>query len=161
MTIAQFHEDFNNKKWEKFNSEKVCKIAYARIQGKNQLIEHFKNSSLMFEDPKCRPIIFAASPDGHTAGPQEPFPIGPNVRPRNRKDSGGRNYKYNGASAGPNAPGSPTGSSTASTSHHHKKNSRDNSANSRPSNKVSARYMHLRHDGLTCSGQDLSTDKES
>jgi RNA recognition motif-containing protein len=148
VTIAQFHEDFNNKKWEKFNSEKVCKIAYARIQGKNQLIEHFKNSSLMFEDPKCRPIIFAASPDGHTAGPQEPFPIGPNVRPRNRKDSGGRNYKYNnsagGAAQGPNN-GSPlTGgnSSTTSTSHHHKKNSRDNGANSRPPNK------------------DLSTDKE-
>jgi RNA recognition motif-containing protein len=144
VTIAQFYEDFNNKKWEKFNSEKVCKIAYARIQGKNQLIEHFKNSSLMFEDPKCRPIIFAASLDGHTAGPQEPFPIGPNVRPRNRKDSGGRNYKYNntsGASVTNNS--SPlTGSSSTTSSSHHKKNSRDNSANSRPSNK------------------DLSTDKE-
>ncbi len=51
--IIAFYEDFNNKKWEKFNSEKVCDIAYARIQGKNALISHFQNSSLMGEEKKC------------------------------------------------------------------------------------------------------------
>lgn len=49
---------FNGKKWEKFNSEKVASLAYARIQGKMALVTHFQNSSLMNEDKRCRPILF-------------------------------------------------------------------------------------------------------
>jgi hypothetical protein len=49
---------FNGKKWEKFNSEKVASLAYARIQGKAALVMHFQNSSLMNEDKRCRPILF-------------------------------------------------------------------------------------------------------
>lgn len=49
---------FNGKKWEKFNSEKVASLAYARIQGKSALVTHFQNSSLMNEDKRCRPILF-------------------------------------------------------------------------------------------------------
>lgn len=49
---------FNGKKWEKFNSEKVASLAYARIQGKVALLAHFQNSSLMNEDKWCRPILF-------------------------------------------------------------------------------------------------------
>jgi RNA recognition motif-containing protein len=80
--IRSFYEEFNNKKWEKFNSEKVCNITYARIQGKNALVQHFQNSSLMCEDKKCRPIIF------QTTGEQEIFPIGTNLtRRRNSDDS--------------------------------------------------------------------------
>lgn len=30
--IVPLVEKFNHKKWEKFNSEKVCNISYARIQ---------------------------------------------------------------------------------------------------------------------------------
>ncbi|KAJ0475845.1 putative RNA recognition motif domain, mei2/Mei2-like RNA recognition [Helianthus annuus] len=56
--IISFYEVFNGKKWEKFNSEKVASLAYARIQGKVALITHFQNSSLMNEDKWCRPIIF-------------------------------------------------------------------------------------------------------
>ncbi|KAG2265817.1 hypothetical protein Bca4012_076837 [Brassica carinata] len=56
--IIPFYEAFNGKKWEKFNSEKVASLAYARIQGKSALISHFQNSSLMNEDMRCRPIIF-------------------------------------------------------------------------------------------------------
>lgn len=81
-SIVTFYREFNNKKWEKFNSDKVCLIAYARIQGKAALISHFQNSSLMCEDKKCRPIIFHS--DGPNVGQQEPFPIGPNVRVRRR-----------------------------------------------------------------------------
>jgi hypothetical protein len=53
---------FNGKKWEKFNSEKVASLAYARIQGRSALISHFQNSSLMNEDKRCRPILF--NPNG-------------------------------------------------------------------------------------------------
>ncbi|MBO8631226.1 hypothetical protein INO08_16095, partial [Staphylococcus aureus] len=56
--IVPFFQAFNGKKWEKFNSEKVASLAYARIQGKAALIAHFQNSSLMNEDKRCRPIIF-------------------------------------------------------------------------------------------------------
>ncbi|XWS18591.1 hypothetical protein CRYUN_Cryun32bG0057700 [Craigia yunnanensis] len=56
---------FNGKKWEKFNSEKVASLAYARIQGKAALVAHFQNSSLMNEDKRCRPILFhSEGPDG-------------------------------------------------------------------------------------------------
>lgn len=77
--IIPLVQRFDNKKWEKFNSEKVCHISYARIQGKNALVTHFQNSSLMHEDKRCRPILFHI--DGPMAGDQEPFPVGPNVRP--------------------------------------------------------------------------------
>ena len=78
--IVPFYQTFNGKKWEKFNSEKVASLAYARIQGKAALIAHFQNSSLMNEDKRCRPILFHT--DGPNAGDQVPFPMGPNVRSR-------------------------------------------------------------------------------
>jgi hypothetical protein len=61
--IVPFYQAFNGKKWEKFNSEKVASLAYARIQGKAALVAHFQNSSLMNEDKRCRPILF------HSDGP--------------------------------------------------------------------------------------------
>ncbi|KAK9825608.1 hypothetical protein WJX74_010139 [Apatococcus lobatus] len=70
---------FDNKKWEKFNSEKVCHISYARIQGKQSLVTHFQNSSLLHEDKRCRPILFESN--GDMAGEQEPFSVsGPSAR---------------------------------------------------------------------------------
>lgn len=76
--IIPFYQVFNGKKWEKFNSEKVTSLAYARIQGKAALIAHFQNSSLMNEDKRCRPILF--NTDGPNAGDQVPFPVGINIR---------------------------------------------------------------------------------
>lgn len=64
-------QTFNGKKWEKFNSEKVASLAYARIQGKAALIAHFQNSSLMNEDKRCRPILFHS--EGPNAGDQVLF----------------------------------------------------------------------------------------
>lgn len=78
--IVPFYQSFNGKKWEKFNSEKVASLAYARIQGKAALIAHFQNSSLMNEDKRCRPILF--NTDGPNAGDQVPFPMGVNFRTR-------------------------------------------------------------------------------
>ncbi len=80
--IPALYQRFHAKKWEKFNSEKVCNISYARIQGKSSLIHHFSNSSLLHEDKRCRPIIFRS--DGRLAGEQEPFPVASHVsRPSN------------------------------------------------------------------------------
>ncbi|XP_074328638.1 protein MEI2-like 5 [Apium graveolens] len=66
--IVPFYQAFNGKKWEKFNSEKVAFLAYARIQGKAALAAHFQNSSLMNEDKRCRPILFHS--DGSEVGDQ-------------------------------------------------------------------------------------------
>ncbi|XWS68739.1 hypothetical protein CRYUN_Cryun04dG0117600 [Craigia yunnanensis] len=78
--IITFYQAFNGKKWEKFNSEKVASLAYARIQGKAALVAHFQNSSLMNEDKRCRPILF--NTDGPNAGDQVPFPMGVNAGTR-------------------------------------------------------------------------------
>lgn len=82
--IIPFYKTFNGKRWEKFNSEKVATLAYARIQGRNELVSHFRNSSLMNEDKWCRPILFHK--DGPNAGEQEPFPVGNNIRPRSGRN---------------------------------------------------------------------------
>lgn len=63
-------EEFHGKRWPKFNSEKICQIAYARIQGKAALVQHFQNSSLLHEDKRCRPVLFTLD------GEVEVFPIG-------------------------------------------------------------------------------------
>eukprot|EP01017_Pseudomicrothorax_dubius_P035042 TRINITY_DN4863_c0_g2_i2.p1 TRINITY_DN4863_c0_g2~~TRINITY_DN4863_c0_g2_i2.p1 ORF type:complete len:218 (+),score=54.48 TRINITY_DN4863_c0_g2_i2:187-840(+) len=60
--IRPFCEEFAGKRWEKFNSEKICEIKYARIQGRDALIQHFKYSSVMNQsDKKLKPIIFPKS----------------------------------------------------------------------------------------------------
>jgi len=56
--IKDFYHEFNGKKWEKFNSEKICEIKYARIQGQEALIQHFQYSSVMNQqDKKLKPYI--------------------------------------------------------------------------------------------------------
>lgn len=56
--ILKFFEDLNDKKWEKFNSEKICQLTYGRIQGKNNLVEHFSQSSVMsHHDKKVKPLM--------------------------------------------------------------------------------------------------------
>ena len=66
--VSYISQAFNGRKWEKFNSEKVASLAYARIQGKTALTAHFQNSSLMNEDKHCHPILFHT--DGPNAGDQ-------------------------------------------------------------------------------------------
>ncbi|KAJ9515790.1 hypothetical protein QJQ45_008687 [Haematococcus lacustris] len=75
-SIIPLVQRFNHKKWERFNSEKVCSISYARIQGRAALVQHFQNSSLMHEDKRCRPVLFTLEECGDmaVAGEQEPFP---------------------------------------------------------------------------------------
>ena len=68
--IPALVEEFHGRRWPKFNSEKICRVAYARIQGKNALVQHFQNSSLLHEDKRCRPVLFRLN------GEVETFPIG-------------------------------------------------------------------------------------
>ncbi|XP_031277248.1 protein MEI2-like 1 isoform X2 [Pistacia vera] len=112
--IIPFYQAFNGKKWEKFNSEKVASLAYARIQGKSALIAHFQNSSLMNEDKRCRPILFHT--DGPNAGDPEPFPMGTNIRSRLGKPRSVGNeesHRQGIPSASTNGEESPNGSDSS------------------------------------------------
>lgn len=43
--ILDFYKEFNGRRWDRFNSEKICELAYARIQGTTNLMDHFQNST--------------------------------------------------------------------------------------------------------------------
>jgi hypothetical protein len=49
-SILDLMENMNGKRWPRFSSTKVCAITYARIQGKDSLISHFKRSH--FQRPR-------------------------------------------------------------------------------------------------------------
>jgi hypothetical protein len=56
--IILFYEIYRGKKWKRFNSEKICELLYAKIQGKKELISHFeKGKVLNFESEDKRPLI--------------------------------------------------------------------------------------------------------
>lgn len=57
-TIIPFLSQFKERKWELFNSSKVCEVTYGRIQGRSALIQHFQTSSVMsHEDARVKPVI--------------------------------------------------------------------------------------------------------
>ncbi len=104
--IIPFVERFNNRRWERFNSEKVCSISYARIQGRAALVAHFQNSSLMHEDKRCRPILFTAN--GTETTDQEAFQNDPSLQPPPGQGSSSSAPGVPGGSAGAGA--GPSGS---------------------------------------------------
>ncbi|OBR13870.1 Meiosis protein mei2 [Colletotrichum higginsianum IMI 349063] len=59
-----------------FKSDKVAEISYATIQGKDCLVQKFRNSSVMLEAAHYRPKLFYTSngPVPDLAGEEEPFP---------------------------------------------------------------------------------------
>lgn len=73
-SLSSFAQRVVGKKWTRFNSDKVCMLSYANIQGRDALIEKFRNSSVMDEHPSYRPKIFSG-------GSEESFPP-PVHRPR-------------------------------------------------------------------------------
>ncbi|KAI0675041.1 RNA recognition motif 2-domain-containing protein [Trametes maxima] len=59
-------------KWNMYSSEKVLQMCYAAIQGKESLVEKFRNSCIMDEQEAWRPKIYFS--DGVNQGLPEPFP---------------------------------------------------------------------------------------
>eukprot|EP00826_Nyctotherus_ovalis_P026088 TRINITY_DN2035_c0_g1_i5.p2 TRINITY_DN2035_c0_g1~~TRINITY_DN2035_c0_g1_i5.p2 ORF type:complete len:147 (-),score=25.78 TRINITY_DN2035_c0_g1_i5:273-713(-) len=43
--ILRFYAEMSAKKWEKFNSEKRCQLAYAKVQGLEGLMKYLKYNS--------------------------------------------------------------------------------------------------------------------
>lgn len=70
--IGPFVRDFDGQRWKSFNSEKVCAVSFARIQGKGAMVARFQNSSLLEKDDEYQPLLFYSS--GPDRGKPEPFP---------------------------------------------------------------------------------------
>ena len=78
-----------------YSSEKVLQMCYANYQGKEALIEKFKNSCIMDEQESYRPKIFYSS--GPKQGLPEPFPAPTHLRRKERSSSNrGALYAGNG-----------------------------------------------------------------
>ncbi|KDQ53616.1 hypothetical protein JAAARDRAFT_161743 [Jaapia argillacea MUCL 33604] len=69
-------------KWNMYSSEKVLQMSYANYQGKEALVEKFKNSCIMDEREEWRPKIFHS--DGPQQGLPEPFPKPTHLRRKER-----------------------------------------------------------------------------
>jgi hypothetical protein len=70
--ILMFHRQYYGKHWRTFNSDKICDITYARIQGKAAMLKRFENSALMEKDEEYKPLVFVSS--GPEKGKRLPFP---------------------------------------------------------------------------------------
>lgn len=66
--------------WIGFRSSKAAEISYATIQGREALVQKFRNSSVMQETPFCRPRLFFTYADAEamarlrSTGTEQAFP---------------------------------------------------------------------------------------
>ncbi|KAK0737083.1 RNA recognition motif 2-domain-containing protein [Apiosordaria backusii] len=76
LDIIDFVNARGNQRWNCFKSDKVAEISYATIQGKDCLVQKFRNSSVMLEAPHYRPKLYFTlnGPRPDLAGNEEPFP---------------------------------------------------------------------------------------
>ncbi|KAG2417185.1 hypothetical protein HFD88_008403 [Aspergillus terreus] len=70
IDIIDFVKMRAGRTWNCFNSDKVAEVSYATIQGKDCLVQKFRNSSVMLEHPSFRPKVGT----GPLAGTEDRFP---------------------------------------------------------------------------------------
>lgn len=46
--VAKFFEQMNGKEWENTNSPKICEVLYSKIQGKCNLIHHYRKAHFYY-----------------------------------------------------------------------------------------------------------------
>ncbi|KAL3469388.1 meiosis protein MEI2 [Aspergillus californicus] len=73
IDIIDFVKARAGRTWNCFNSDKVAEVSYATIQGKDCLVQKFRNSSVMLEHPSFRPKIFHTG-NGPLSGTEDRFP---------------------------------------------------------------------------------------
>ncbi|KAI1638900.1 RNA recognition motif 2-domain-containing protein [Biscogniauxia mediterranea] len=76
LDIIDFVKARANQRWNCFKSDKVAEISYATIQGKDCLVQKFRNSSVMLEAAHYRPKLYYTlnGPCPDLAGSEEAFP---------------------------------------------------------------------------------------
>ena len=45
--IIHFYDEFRGKRWQKFNSDKICELAFAKFQGKKDLLSHIDKNCVV------------------------------------------------------------------------------------------------------------------
>jgi len=63
MHIIGFYDAFRGKRWRRFKSDKICELAYAKFQGKEELKTHFLNGSVIKLDSEDKKPIILPTPD--------------------------------------------------------------------------------------------------
>lgn len=81
---ASFISRVDGARWPSFKSDKICAVGFAAIQGFNNLVERFRNSSVMVEEQDYRPIIFSLA--GADLGERLDFPAPQAGKQRPRTD---------------------------------------------------------------------------
>jgi len=56
--IVSFFNRYNGQRWNVFNSEKICVIMYARIQGKEAFLRRFEHSEILCKEGEFQPLFF-------------------------------------------------------------------------------------------------------
>ncbi|OAA55600.1 meiosis protein [Niveomyces insectorum RCEF 264] len=76
LDIIDFAVARDNQPWNCFRSDKIAEISYATIQGRDCLVQKFRNSSVMLEPPHYRPKLYFTINciQKELAGQEEPFP---------------------------------------------------------------------------------------
>merc|ERR1711865_984548 len=65
--LISFYLKFHKQKWRRHKSQKICEIAFGRLQGKNELISQFRERNNRVTIPKnYQPICFYV--DGDNVG---------------------------------------------------------------------------------------------
>jgi len=72
--IVPFYNQYNGQSWKVFNSDKICDITYARIQGKAAMLKRFEHSALLDKEDEYRPLVFVSH--GPKKGQREEFTSG-------------------------------------------------------------------------------------
>ncbi|WCJ40913.1 terminal EAR1-like 1 [Euphorbia peplus] len=62
--VCKFKGAVHNKRWPLFLSNKICSIAYARVQGKEELVRHFQGSVFECNSEDYLPVCFSPARDG-------------------------------------------------------------------------------------------------
>lgn len=69
--VYTFFDQIDGRKWIASQSKKIAKLTFARIQGLNNLIKRFKNSTIHEKDKLFRPKLFYT--EGQQVGKQRPW----------------------------------------------------------------------------------------
>lgn len=78
-------DKIEHRGWRGYRSTKNAEVSYATIQGREALVQKFRNSSVMQETPFCRPRLYLSYQEAETdgqiraTGVELPFPLPDNM----------------------------------------------------------------------------------
>jgi len=62
--IERFYNEFNARKWDIAHSQKLCTVAFAKLQGVAELISRFRSAVVARQDPSVQPVFLDPSTGG-------------------------------------------------------------------------------------------------